>query len=87
MLPFLCLLGLGMKGMLSAESAILLHFEAIGIIFLVLHGVVVSLLAFRTSECDFYAHERHLLKKLPPCITPAIMDLEAAKTTITAIRS
>ena len=61
-----------MKGMLSAESAILLHFEAIGIVFLVLHGVVVSLLAFRTSECDFNAHERHLLKKLPPCITPAI---------------
>ena len=73
--------------MLAAETAVFLHLDAVGGILLVLHGVVVSLLAFRTSECDFYAHERHLLKKLPPCITPAIKDLAAAQTTMTALRS
>ena len=88
MLSFLSgLLSLGVKGMLSTESAILLHFEAVGIVLFVLHGVVVSLLAFGASQCDFYAHERHLLKKLSPCITPAIVNLAAAQTTMAAIRS
>ena len=45
-----------MNSMLSAESAVLLHFQTIGIILLVLHGVVVSLLAFAASEGDLYSH-------------------------------
>jgi hypothetical protein len=45
-----------MKRMFLAESAILLHFKPIGVVLFVLHGVVVSLLAFGTSESDFNAH-------------------------------
>ena len=55
------LLRLGMDSMLPAESAILLHLKAIGVILLVLHGVVVSLLAFVASERDLHSHCRHLL--------------------------
>ena len=50
------LLGLVVSGVLSAESAVLLHFETVGVILLVLHGVVVSLLALRASQSDFHAH-------------------------------
>ena len=50
------------NGMLLAESAILLHFETVGVILLVLHGVVVSLLALRASQSDFYAHNGTSLK-------------------------
>ena len=45
-----------MSGVLSAESAILAHLQTIGVILLVLHGVVVSLLALRASHSDFNAH-------------------------------
>ena len=45
-----------MKRVLSAEPAVLLHFEPVRVVLLVLHGVVVSLLAFGTSESDFNAH-------------------------------
>jgi hypothetical protein len=54
-----------MKGMLSAESAILLHLEPVRVVLLVLHGVVVSLLAFGTSESDFNAHYGTSLYCLP----------------------
>ena len=56
------LLGLVVNGVLSAESAVLLHFETVGIVLLVLHCVVVSLLALGASQSDFNAHKRHLLK-------------------------
>ena len=68
------LLGLVVSGVLSAESAVLLHFETIGVILLVFHGVVVSLLALRASQSDFNAHNGTSLI-LPPCITPAIKNL------------
>jgi hypothetical protein len=64
------LLGLVVSGVLSAESAVLLHFETVGVVLLVLHGVVVSLLALRASQSDFNAHNGTSLK-LPPCITPS----------------
>ena len=54
-------LRLGMDSVLLAESAILLHFQTIGVILFVLHGVVVSLLAFVASERDLHSHCRHLL--------------------------
>jgi len=41
---------------LSAESAVLLHFETVGVILLVLHSVVVSLLSLGASQSDFNAH-------------------------------
>ena len=50
------LLRLVVDGVLSAESAVLLHFETVGVILLVRHGVVVSLLALGASQSDFNAH-------------------------------
>ena len=64
------LLRLVVSGVFSAESAVLLHFETVRVILLVLHGVVVSLLALRASQSDFYAHNGTSLK-LPPCMTSA----------------
>ena len=64
------LLGLVVNGVLSAESAVLLHFETVRVILLVFHGVVVSLLALGASQSDFHAHNGTSLN-LPPCITPA----------------
>ena len=57
-----CLLGLVVDGMLLAESAILLHLETVRVILLVLHSVVISLLALRTSHGDFHAHNGTSLK-------------------------
>ena len=45
-----------MNGMLSAEPAILLHFQSVGVVLLVLHRVVVSLLALVASERDLDSH-------------------------------
>ena len=55
------LLRLTVHGLLLAESAILFQFDTVGVVFLVLHGVVVSLLAFVASERDLHSHCRHLL--------------------------
>ena len=63
-----------MSGVLSAESAVLLHFETVRVVLLVLHGIVVSLLALGASQSDFNAHNGTSLK-LPPCITPARKNL------------
>ena len=68
-----------MSGVLSAESAVLLHLETIGVILLVLHGVVVSLLALGASQSDFNAHNGTSLI-LPPCITSSSKNLEAVTT-------
>ena len=45
-----------MCSMLFAESAVLVHFKSVGIIFLILHGIVVSLLAFAACKCDLNSH-------------------------------
>ena len=55
------LLRLAVQGLLLAESAILFQFDTVGVVLLVLHGVVVSLLAFVASERDLHSHCRHLL--------------------------
>ena len=49
----LCLL---VQSMFLAESAVLVHLDAIRIVLLVLHCVVVSLFAFCASKCDLNAH-------------------------------
>jgi hypothetical protein len=41
---------------LTAETAILIELETIGIVLLVLESVVISLLAFGASQRDFNAH-------------------------------
>jgi len=64
--------------MLSAEFAILLHFKTVRIVLLVLHGVVVSLLALRASQGDFYTHLRHLLKFIASLHSARLSDLDAA---------
>ena len=51
-----------MKGVLTAETAILVELETIGIVLLVLERIVVSLLAFCAGKCDLYAHGFILLK-------------------------
>ena len=47
--------------MLLAEFAILGLFQPVGRVFLVLHRIVVSLLAFGACQNDFFAHN-----PLPP---------------------
>ena len=75
--PF-SLLGLVVNCVLLAESAVLSHFETVRVILLVFHRIVVSLLALRTSQSDFNAHNGTSLN-LPPCITPAIKNLESGQ--------
>ena len=43
-----------------AEGAILVHGEFVGIVFLVLHRVVIALFVI-TAQRDFHAHIRRLL--------------------------
>ena len=45
-----------MQGVFSAEPAILVHFKPIRIVLLVFHCVVVALLTFCASKCDFNSH-------------------------------
>jgi hypothetical protein len=68
--------------MLSAEPAILLHFKTVGIVLLVLHRVVVSLLALVAAKRDLYAHFGTSLKYLPPCITAVYEKFSWCETTL-----
>ena len=43
--------------MLFAESAILVHFKSVGVVFLVFHCVVVALLALCAGEGNFHSHD------------------------------
>ncbi len=45
-----------MQSMLSAKTAILVHFESVRIVFLVFLRVVVTLFAFAADKCDFNSH-------------------------------
>lgn len=49
-----------MQSMCLAESAIFLCFHSVRMIFLIFSKIVISLLTFRTCQCDFYAHSFHL---------------------------
>ena len=51
-----------MKGVFTAETAILVELETIGIVLLVLERIVISLLAFGAGQGDFHAHCMLLLK-------------------------
>ena len=53
--------------MLTAETTILFHLKTLGGILLVLHGIVIPLLAFVTSENYFYSHVS-APPFLPPCL-------------------
>ena len=54
------LLRLFMHGMLLAEAAILAHLDPLRVIFLVFHGVVISLFAFLACKGYLYAHFHYL---------------------------
>ena len=45
-----------MNCLLAAEAAILVHFKSVGVIFFVLRGIVVTLLAFTACEGYFDSH-------------------------------
>ncbi len=55
-----------MRGMLSAERTILIHFKTVRGIFLVLESIVVSLFAFVASQGYFYSHFGTSLLYLAP---------------------
>ena len=42
--------------MLLAELTILIHFKSVRIVFLVLLGIVVALLALCAGQCYLYSH-------------------------------
>jgi hypothetical protein len=44
-------------GVLAAEGAILVHLKTIGIVLLILHCVIISLLAFGAGEGDSFSHD------------------------------
>jgi len=50
-----------MQGMFPAELAVLVHFNPVRIILFILHGIIVSLFAFSTSQGNFYSHFLHPL--------------------------
>lgn len=52
-LRLLCFL---VKRVFAAELAVLVHFESVGIVFLVFGRVIIPLLAFRAGESDLNAH-------------------------------
>ena len=49
-------LGFAVKGMLLAETAMLLHLEPIGVVLLGLRVFVVALLALGAGQSDFNGH-------------------------------
>ena len=49
-----------MQRMFTAEFAVFHHFDTIGVVFLVFVSLIVTLFAFSTCQCDFYAHDFHL---------------------------
>ena len=65
-----------MKGVFTAETAILVKFDTIGIVLLILSSVVISLFAFCANECDFHSHSVHLPVNI--CVLPpSKMELSA----------
>ena len=56
-----------MESVLAAELAELVKLDSVRVILLVFLGVVIALLAFGTSKCNFNSHFRHLLTKFVFC--------------------
>ena len=45
-----------MQSVLTAKSAVFVHLKSVGVVFLVLLGVIVPLLADRAGKCDLVSH-------------------------------
>ena len=58
------------QSVFSAKTTILFHFKSIRIVFLVFHGVVVSLFALAACQSDFYSHS-----KAPPWLFNNAMNI------------
>jgi hypothetical protein len=50
------------NGVLPAEFAIFIHFETIGIIFLILDRIVIALLAFGAGYRNLHSHDLNLFR-------------------------
>jgi hypothetical protein len=53
------LLGFPVERVLAAESAVLVHFDSVGIVLLVFLGVVITLFAFCARERDLVSRSGH----------------------------
>jgi hypothetical protein len=75
-----------MNGMLLAEAAILAHFETIGVVFLVLDGIIIALLAFGAGQYNLNTLIRcHVLT--PPMermVSPRVCRRALAERSTTA---
>ena len=49
-----------MQGLLAAEPAVLVDLDAVGIVLLVFHRVVITLLAFAACQSYTNSHDLHL---------------------------
>ncbi len=54
------LLGFFVHGVCLAERTVLFRFHTFRVVLLLFCQIVISLLTFCTSKCDFNAHEPHL---------------------------
>jgi hypothetical protein len=50
------LLGFPVYGVLTAEAAVFVELQPVGVVLLVLKGVVIPLLALGAGQCDLHAH-------------------------------
>jgi hypothetical protein len=71
--PKLKLLGFFVNGVLLAERTILIQRQSVRIILLILKRIIVSVLAFRTFECNFHSrcfrcHIKTPYKKITPLL-------------------
>ena len=44
------------KGVLTAETAVFVHFESVGVVLLVFLCVIIALFALSASQCHFDSH-------------------------------
>ena len=64
-----------MQSVFPAETAILIHFKPVRIVFLVFLGIVISLLALAANQCDLNSQFRHLLINLTEAVRPPLKIL------------
>ena len=71
-----------MKGLLAAETAILVELKTIRIVLLVFESIVVSLLALCAGQCDLNTHGWNLLRLITSKQAPPQEHLHKNNTTI-----
>ena len=76
-----------MQSVFPAETAILIHFKSIGIVFLVFLGIVISLLALTANQCYLNSQFRHLLINLTAAALPPLKILPPSNEEHNFVRS